>query len=369
MSIPLQSEDSLIGQTLDEKYLIEERLGEGGMGAVYRARHLSMERPVAIKVLHPNLVEDEPARIRFQREARAAVRLRHQNAVAVSDFGETAGGYVYIVMELLEGHTLREILAREAPIETARAISIMLQAAAGVGAAHEAGIIHRDLKPANIIVTQRPDVPVTVKVVDFGLAKLAADTLDEDGAITLRHGLIGTPRYMAPEQYNGDELTPTADVYSLGVILYEMLTGMAPFTGSSPVEIAAKHVSQPPQSPRTIVAAIPDEIEGVVLHALEKDPVKRPANGVEFHRELLDTAQRLGLEHHALKSVPDIEALRGEGVESPSGRLVVDIARVRALSSGSNEIKVVGDKTRVNRTEPRKPGSFLDKVKRILGKK
>lgn len=371
MSIPLQSEDSLIGQTLDEKYLIEERLGEGGMGAVYRARHLLMERPVAIKVLHPNLVEDEPARIRFQREARAAVRLRHQNAVAVSDFGETAGGYVYIVMELLEGHTLREVLAREAPIETARAISIMLQAAAGVGAAHEAGIIHRDLKPANIIVTQRPDVPVTVKVVDFGLAKLVADTLDdEDGAITLRHGLIGTPRYMAPEQYNGDELTPAADVYSLGVILYEMLTGMAPFTGSSPVEIAAKHVSQPPHSPRAIVSAIPEEIERVVLHALEKDPAKRPANGADFHRELLDTAQRLGLEHHALKSVPDIEALRGEGVESPSGRLVVDIARVRALSFGSNEIKVVGsNKTRVDRTEPRRPGSFLDKVKRILGKK
>ena len=364
------AEDSLLGQTLDEKYLIEERLGEGGMGAVYRARHLLMERPVAIKVLHPDLVEDEPARIRFQREARAAVRLQHQNAVAVSDFGETAGGYVYIVMELLEGHTLREVLAREAPIETARAISIMLQAAAGVGAAHEAGIIHRDLKPANIIVTQGPDVPVTVKVVDFGLAKLVADTLDdEDGAITLRHGLIGTPRYMAPEQYNGDELTPAADVYSLGVILYEMLTGMAPFTGSSPVEIAAKHVSQAPHSPRAIVAAIPDEVEQVVLHALEKHPAKRPANGAEFHRELLDTAQRLGLEHHALKSVPDIEALRGEGVESPSGRLVVDIARVRALSSGSNEIKVVGDKTRVNRAKPGKRGSFLDKVKRILGKK
>lgn len=371
MAIPIQSEDSLIGQTLDEKYLIEERLGEGGMGAVYRARHLLMDRAVAVKVLHDDLVEDEAARIRFQREARAAVRLQHQNAVAVSDFGETDDGYVYIVMELLEGHTLREILAREAPIETARAMSIMLQAAAGVGAAHEAGIIHRDLKPTNIIVTQRPDVPAVVKVVDFGLAKLAAGTLDdEDGAVTLRHRLIGTPRYMAPEQYNGDELTPAADVYSLGVILYEMLTGMAPFTGSSPGEIAAKHASNPPHSPREIVAAIPEEVERVVLHALEKQPADRPADGAEFHRELLDTAQRLGLEHHALKSVPDIEALRGEGVESPSGRLVVDIARVRALSSGSNEIKMLGgEKPRVNRPEPRKRGSFLDKVKRILGKK
>lgn len=374
MAISLQSEDSLIGRTLDEKYLIEERLGEGGMGAVYRARHLLMDRPVAIKVLHANLVADEPARIRFLREARAAVRLQHPNAVVVGDFGETAGGYVYIVMELLEGRTLREILAREAPIETARAISIMLQASAAVGAAHEAGIIHRDLKPTNIIVTQRPDVPAVVKVVDFGVAKLAPDALDEDDrAITLRHGLIGTPRYMAPEQYNGHELTPAADVYSLGVILYEMLTGMAPFTGSSPVEIAAKHASNAPPSPRAIVAAIPEDVEAVVLHALEKQPADRPANGAEFNRELLDTAHRLGLEHHALKSVPDIDALRGEGVESPSGRLVVDISRVRALNSGSNEIKVVGGEkaghSRVDRTEPRKPGSFLDKVKRILGKK
>src|SRR6185503_9647734 len=286
----------------------------------------------------------EAARLRFQREARAAVRLKHQNAVSVTDFGETAAGYVYLVMELLEGSTLREILMKEAPIETARAISIMMQASAAVAAAHEAGIIHRDLKPSNILVTQSPDVRAVVKVLDFGVAKLAHHALDDDeGAITLRQAgaLIGTPRYMAPEQYNGHELTPAADVYSLGVILYEMLTGMAPFTGSSPVEIAAKHVSDPPQPPRRIVAAIPEDVERLVLHAMEKAPEDRPANADEFRRELLETAERLGLEHQALTSVPNFEALRNEGVESPSGRLVVDIKRVRALSSGSNEIKIV----------------------------
>lgn len=373
MSTSFESQDPLFGQTLDEKYRIEQRLGEGGMGAVYRARHLQMDRPVAIKVLHQNLLEDEAARIRFQREARAAVRLQHQNAISVSDFGETADGYVYIVMELLEGPTLREILAKEAPIETARAISIMLQASDAVAAAHEAGIIHRDLKPANIIITQRPEVPAIVKVVDFGVAKLFAGALDDDeGNITLRQAgaLIGTPRYMAPEQYNGHELTPAADVYSLGVILYEMLTGMAPFTGSTPVEIAAKHVNNPPQSPRQIVAAIPEDVERVVLHALEKQPGDRPANGAQFHRELMDTAERLGLEHHALKSVPDMETLRGHGVESPSGRLVVDIARVRALSSGSNEIKVMGGSHKELRSQPEPPrrDSFLTRLKRILGK-
>lgn len=344
------------------------------MGAVYRARHLLMDRPVAVKVLHQRLVADDGARIRFQREARAAVLLQHQNAVSVTDFGETADGYVYLVMELLEGPTLREILVKEAPIETARAISIMLQASAAVAAAHEAGIIHRDLKPSNILVTQSPEVPAVVKVLDFGVAKLAVDTIDDDeGAITLRHAgaLIGTPRYMAPEQYDGDDLTPAADVYSLGVILYEMLTGMAPFTGATTVEVAAKHAADPPHPPRQIVAGIPEDVERVVLHALEKVPADRPEHGEEFHRELLETAERLGLEHHASTSVPNMEAVRGEGVESPSGRLVVDIARVRALSSGSNEIKVVGgqkeQRSRAKEEKPVRSGSFLDKVKRILG--
>lgn len=375
MQIANHIEDSLVGQTLDEKYRIEERLSEGGMGTVYRARHLQMDRPVAIKVMRPGMVEDEAARNRFQREARAAVRLQHPNAVAVTDCGETGDGCVYIVMELLEGRTLREILVKEAPIETARAISIMLQASAAVAAAHGAGIIHRDLKPSNILVTQSPDAPATVKVLDFGIAKLAAHALDdEDPATTLRQtgGLIGTPRYMAPEQYDENGLTPAADVYSLGVILYEMLTGMAPFTGSTPLEIAAKHVSEPPHAPREIVAGIPEDIESVVLHALEKDAADRPADAAAFRRELLETAEHLGLEHQALTSVPDLEALRGEGVESPSGRLVVDISRVRALSSGSNEIKIVGGKQhRPTDSQPlksRKPNSFLAMVKRILGK-
>ena len=377
VSTTLPGTDPLVGRTLDEKYYVEERLGSGGMGKVYRARHLSMDRPVAIKFLRQRFSEDEAARTRLLTEARAAVALRHSNAVSVSDFGQTVEGWVYIVMELLEGRTLREIVSREAPLETARATSIMLQASDAVGAAHQAGIIHRDLKPSNILITQSADQPAVVKVLDFGIAKFFAGNDDDATDLAQTNSVIGTPRYMSPEQHSGHELTPATDVYSLGVILYEMLTGMVPFSGSTHAEIAQKHVNDTPHSPREVVAAIPEDVERIVLHALEKQPSDRPPNAAEFRRELLDTADRLGLEHHAIKSAPDIETLRDSGVESPSGRLVVDISRLRekrALSSGSNEIKVLGANTAENRpeeapstNEPPQPSSFLDKVKRILG--
>ncbi|HKE58872.1 MAG TPA: protein kinase [Pyrinomonadaceae bacterium] len=340
--------DPLIGFSLDGKYQLEEPLGVGGMGTVYRARHLLIDRVVAVKVLNQRLVEDDAARERFHREAKAAGRIQHLNAVAVTDFGQTPEGYVYIVMELLEGRTLREILAKEAPLETARAVSIMLQTAAAVSAAHEAGVIHRDLKPANILVTQNADVPAIVKVLDFGIAKLAVESTDEvePKNLTQVGAMIGTPRYMSPEQCSGLPLTPASDVYSLGVILYEMLTGMTPFSGSTPLAIALKHASEFPRPPKELVASIPDDLEQVVLHALEKQPRDRPADAAVFRNELLETAERLGLEHaELLINVPDLNVLRDAGVESPSGRLVVDLSRLRetkALTSGSNELTVIG---------------------------
>jgi len=338
--------DPLVGQILDDKYQIEERLGIGGMGTVYRARHVLIDRAVAVKVLNPRFVEDEAARVRFHREARAAGRLQHTNAVSVTDFGQTPGGYVYIVMELLEGRTLREILAKEAPLETARAVSIMLQTAAAVAAAHEAGVIHRDLKPANIFITQKPDVPTVVKVLDFGIAKLAADSLDDEEPKNLTQvgAMIGTPRYMSPEQCNGRELTTAADVYSLGVILYEMLTGIVPFTGSTPLAIAMKHASDVPRRPREIVTSIHEDLERLVLQALAKRPEDRPADAAAFRSQLLAIAERLGLEHAAVVTAPDLAALRSAGVESPSGRLIIDISRLResrATTSGTSDLTIV----------------------------
>ncbi len=328
--------DPLVGRTFDDKYRLDARLGEGGMGTVYRATHLLIERPVAVKVLSPRMVTDEAARERFRREARAAGRLQHSNAVAVTDFGETRDGLVYIVMELLEGRPLRELLARESPLDPARAVSLMLQAAAAVAAAHDAGVIHRDLKPGNIFVVQRPNAPHIVKVLDFGIAKLGTDTTDggEEGnpvnTLTGTGVMIGTPRYMSPEQCDGAQLTPASDVYSLGVILYEMLTGQTPFTGATPLALALKHSSEPPRPPREHVPAIPPALAELVLRTLAKSSLERPQDAGEFRRELYAVAERLGLEHSAGFSAPTIESLRDAGTETPSGRLVIDIERLRS---------------------------------------
>src|SRR6267142_4614476 len=334
--------DPLIDRVFDGKYRLDERLGGGGMGTVYRATHLLIDRPVAVKVLSQRFVGDETAPQRFRREARAAGRMQHPNAVMVNDFGTTNDGYLYIVMELLEGLTLRDLLAREGPLDSARSVSFMLQASSAVGAAHDAKLIHRDLKPANIFIEQRPNMPAVVKVLDFGVAKFIVGEQEDDDFNTLTQvgAIIGTPRYLSPEQCSGiAPLTPASDVYSLGIILYEMLTGAVPFSADTFLAVALKQVSEPPRPPREIVASTPEELERVVLHALAKDPRARPADANVFRRELHAIAADLGLEHFDNILVPSLSDLRNAGTESPSGRLVIDLAtlrQVQAASSGEN---------------------------------
>src|SRR5712692_8297778 len=334
--------DPLIGRTFEGKYRLDETLGAGGMGTVYRATHLLIDRPVALKVLSQRFVGDQTAQQRFRREARAAGRMQHPNAVTVTDFGATDDGYLYIVMELLEGRTLRDLLAHEAPLDPARAVSFMLQACAAVGAAHEAGLIHRDLKPANIFIEQRPNLPAIAKVLDFGVAKFVVEEHDDDyNTLTQVGAIIGTPRYMSPEQCSGAApLTPASDVYSLGIILYEMLTGAVPFSAETPLAVAMKQVTEAPRLPREVVPSIPKELETVVLHALAKHAADRPPDANEFRRELHATAEDLGLEHADSTVTPTMDALRHAGTQSPSGRLVIDLAtlrQVQAASSGESD--------------------------------
>ena len=328
--------DPLLGHVFDEKYRLDARLGGGGMGTVYRATHLLIDRPVAIKVLSQRFVGDETAQQRFRREARAAGRMQHANAVSVTDFGATADGYLYIVMELLEGQTLRDVLMREGPLDVARAVSIMLQTCAAVAAAHDAGLIHRDLKPANILIAQRPDTPAVVKVLDFGVAKFAVEEQADDDYQTLTQvgALIGTPRYMSPEQCSGSgPVTPASDVYSLGIILYEMLSGAPPFNAETPLAIVFRQVSAPPPA---LPATVPEKLRAIVERALAKDPAKRFLNAEELREELLSAAQALGLEHSASRATPlTLKALRDSGAESPSGSLVIDLEKLRQVQAAS----------------------------------
>ncbi len=338
-----EQEDPLLGRTLDDKYRLDERLDGGGMGTVYRGMHLLIDRPVAIKVLNQRYAEDKTAQERFRLEARAAGRVRHINAIAVTDFGRTSDGLLYAVMELLEGRSLQDVLARESPLDNARSVALMLQISAAVASAHEVGIIHRDLKPGNVFLLQRSHAPTIVKVLDFGIAKLPTETnvSEENDVLAFSGGMSGTPRYMSPEQWDGVELTAASDVYSLGIILYEMLTGTTPFSSEPNSSLGLRQSSESLRSPREFVASIPPELEQLVLLALDKEPARRPSDAGTFRRELYAVAQLLGLEHAESFDALTLDSLRNAGTESPSGRLVVDIERLREnrslrVKSGDN---------------------------------
>jgi eukaryotic-like serine/threonine-protein kinase len=279
--------DALVGRVLDGKYEIVARLGEGGMGSVYRARRVHIGDEVAVKVLHARFVDDETLVERFRREARAAAQLQHPNVVTIHDYGEARGpeGFAYIVMELVRGLSLRELLRREGRLGAARAVGLMRDVCAGVGAAHRRGIVHRDIKPDNIIVMP-PDgegEPERVKVVDFGIAKLR--DMAGDSALTQAGAMVGTPFYMSPEQCRGESLDARSDVYSLGALLYEMLAGRPPFTAPSITGVISKHLTEPPP-PVPEQLDVPGALRAAVARALAKDPAARQRDATEFAREV-----------------------------------------------------------------------------------
>src|SRR5215469_15961926 len=286
--------DPLVNTLLDDKYRLDARVGEGGMGSVYRATHVQMEHTVAVKVLHSDLASDQVAVERFRREARAAAQIRHPNAVAVTDFGVTKKeGIAYLVMEFLEGGDLRRKIKREKRLDCSEAILIMNQACAALNAAHEKGIIHRDLKPDNIWLLESTNPYAQVKVLDFGIAKLKASA--EDSNLTQKGMIVGTPYYMSPEHCRSEELDPRSDIYSLGIILYEMLAGKVPFEGSSPLQVMYKHNTERPTPLSQIRPDVPPEIEKVVLKALEKRKEDRQSSALELAAELEEALCESGL--------------------------------------------------------------------------
>jgi serine/threonine-protein kinase len=266
-----------VPRVFDDKYRLEQLLGRGGMGAVYRARDMRLDRLVAVKVVRAELINDPDARRRFRREAQIVARLQHPGIVAIFDYGTLPDGGAYLVMELVIGEDLRRELVREGPMEPERATRILSSVCGAIEAAHRQGILHRDLKPENILL---PDSGLGPKVVDFGVAKIT-DTGGDEGGRTLTQGgtIIGTPAYMAPEQLRGESVDGRADVYSLAVLTYETLTGRLPFGAGSLVEIGTK---QADGSERVDFSDIPPGIKVPLALALSLSRERRPPSAAAF---------------------------------------------------------------------------------------
>ncbi|RMG96836.1 MAG: serine/threonine-protein kinase PknK, partial [Deltaproteobacteria bacterium] len=294
--------DPLLGSVVGGKYRIEKLIGEGAMGRVYRAQQIPLGKPFAVKVLSPRLLSDADSQARFAREAHAAANLNHPNCVSVVDYGRSDDGTAYIVMEFIEGHSLEHVIAHEHPLDRARVVDFTLQILDALTEAHGLGILHRDLKPENILVSRLRTHGELLKVVDFGIAQLM-DT-EESQRLTRQSVVCGTPEYMSPEQARGLPLDPRSDLYAVGCILYQMLTGRPPFERASAIEILHCHLNDAPVPPSELLGVAPDPIEAVCLRALAKSPDDRFADALEFRRALQEAAR----EAPATRSCPKCHA-------------------------------------------------------------
>jgi eukaryotic-like serine/threonine-protein kinase len=284
------------GQILSERYRVLDKIGEGGMGVVYRAEHIHMRKALAIKILHPELTTVSEVVQRFEREAQAAGQIEHPNVCAATDFGRAASGAFFLVMEYLEGKPLSDVLKDEGSISLPRALRIAQQMCAALSRAHELGIVHRDLKPENVLLVERGGNPDFVKILDFGIARVP--TLTESGhhkTLTRAGFVMGTPAYLSPEQGSGQEVDHRADLYSLGIVLFEMISGRRPFDSPSTVELIGMHVTRPAPSLSRMAASvkIPRRLDQLQARLLAKEPHQRPQSAAEVRDELLDILESL----------------------------------------------------------------------------
>jgi serine/threonine-protein kinase len=288
--LPLEDiHDPRVGTVIAGRYLLEEVLGEGGMATVYRAHHRLVNRPCAVKVMKPRYATHEVVRERFRREAKAAQKLAHPNIIEIFEQGETEDGCLYLVMELLSGHTLADELERgKIPLE--RALPILIQIARALARAHDLEVIHRDLKPENIFLAQQPDAPDRVVLLDFGIARSA-----EDVRLTESGDVFGTPQYMAPERITSIDAGPPADLYAVGVIMFEMLTGGLPFEATHAAGFFVKHLQEQPPLLRSREASLPVAAERLVSDLLAKDPADRPVDAHRLHADLVEIARAVGV--------------------------------------------------------------------------
>ena len=297
----MTSTDTRINRVFDTRYVIKRKLGSGGMADVYLAEDQELGRRVALKLLDDRHASDEQFVERFRREAQSAAGLNHPSIVSIFDRGQAEGTY-YIAMEYLDGRTLKELLIRNGPTPPAIAIDYARQILGALAFAHRNGIVHRDIKPHNIIVRQDG----RLKVTDFGIARSGASQMTEAGSI------VGTAQYLSPEQARGAPVDPRSDLYSLGIVLYEMLTGKVPFTGDTPVEIAMKHLSQVPEPPSTLRPEVPHDLDAVVMRAIAKDPDQRYGSAEEMDADLARVARGVAVSRETEDAMTQV--LAGAGV-------------------------------------------------------
>src|SRR5438552_4365102 len=294
---------STIQSTVAGRYQVAGRIASGGMGEVYRAHDTVLAREVAIKVLHPQFAHDRGFVARFRREARAAAILNHPNIVGVYDWGATDNTY-FMIMEFVHGVNLRNLLAEYGRLEPAQVVEVCLQVLAALDHAHAHGIVHRDIKPENILISRDG----TVKVADFGLARAYADSYvsQAEGTVT------GTVQYLAPEQIQGEPADPRTDLYAVGVVLFELLTGRPPFVGETSLGIAYQHLSNRVPAPSMVVPTVPAELDRIVLMATEKERDRRPASARALRDELV----------RATAGLPPAGAVRQLAANIPAAELV-----------------------------------------------
>jgi serine/threonine-protein kinase len=326
-----------VGQAIGN-YRITAKLGEGGMGVVFLAEHPVIGRRAALKAIHPEFASNTEVVGRFVNEARSISQIGHDHIVEVTDFGRGPQGDFYFIMEYLQGEPLADVIAREAPLAPERALSIAAQVADALGASHARGVIHRDLKPENVFLTTRGHRRDFVKVVDFGIAELVSDA----GARARRAAggpVAGTPYYMSPEQCQGlPELDGRADVYALGVMLFEMLTGKLPFGGDSVNEILRKHVHMQPPAARSIVPSLPASLDAILQRALAKDPAQRFAT-MEDLRAALDAPTAGAVPHVVLEDASGrVRAARPMARVDLTGQPISKPARRTTLQHGVGAI-------------------------------
>jgi eukaryotic-like serine/threonine-protein kinase len=318
--------DTLIGTVFDGRYRIVRKLGAGGMADVYLAEDQELGRPVAIKILNDRHAADDQFIERFRREAKNAAGLSHPNIVSIYDRG-TAEGTYYIAMEFLDGRSLKEMIVGRGPAPVKTAIDYARQVLAAVGFAHRNGIVHRDIKPHNVLVSPEG----RLKVTDFGIARSGASQMTEVGSI------IGTAQYLSPEQARGSPVDQTSDLYSVGVVLYEMLTGQVPFTGDTPLEIAMKHLSAVPKPPSELRPEVPHDLDLIVLRALAKNPDERYQTAEEFDRDLAQVAE--GLPVSAETSDAATAVLAGSGILAAAPTAVVTPAAAATPTAPTTPVR------------------------------